>query len=107
MDAALQELVWERAVRRCEYCRMLQDHDDTLFQIDHIIAVCHGGPTRPGNLALACFLCNSFKGPNLSGVDPTTRRIVPLYNPRRHKWARHFRWNGGELIGSTPQGRAT
>jgi hypothetical protein len=55
----------------------------------------------------ACSFCNSFKGPNLSGVDPATRRIVPLYNPRRHKWARHFRWNGGQLIGSTPQGRAT
>jgi hypothetical protein len=56
MEAVLQELVWERAVRRCEYCRMFQDYDDTLFQIDHIVAVCHGGPTRSGNLALACFL---------------------------------------------------
>jgi hypothetical protein len=107
MDAALEQLVWARAGRRCEYCRMLQDHDPNPFQIDHVIAVSHGGPTRAGNLALACFLCNSFKGPNLAGVDPKTRRVTPLFNPRRHKWARHFRWRGAELVGLTPAGRAT
>jgi hypothetical protein len=57
--------------------------------------------------ALACFACNRHKGPNVAGVDPKTRRIVPLFNPRRHKWSRHFRWEGPVLIGRTPNGRAT
>jgi hypothetical protein len=107
MDRALEELGWQRAQRRCEYCRMSQEWDDLTFEIDHVIAVSHGGPTRSENLCLACFACNSFKGPNLAGIDSTTRKVVPLFNPRRHKWTRHFRWNGAVLVGRTPQGRAT
>jgi 5-methylcytosine-specific restriction endonuclease McrA len=86
---------------------MLQDHDPILFEIDHIIALSHGGPTRASNLALACFLCNSYKGTNVAGIDPETRRVTPLFHPRRHKWQRHFRWHGPELHGRTPIGRAT
>jgi len=81
--------------------------DFLTFEIDHVIAVSHGGPTRPANLALACWHDNSYKGANLSGVDPKTRRIVALFNPRRQKWARHFRWVGPVLVGRTPAGRAT
>jgi hypothetical protein len=36
-----------------------------------------------------------------------TKKIVPLFNPRRHKWSRHFRWDGPVLVGLTPSGRAT
>jgi hypothetical protein len=86
---------------------MAQEHDPTAHEIDHVIAVVHGGPTRASNLALACFLCNSYKGPNLAGIDPETKRITRLFHPRRHKWARHFRWNGPLLEGRTPIGRAT
>jgi hypothetical protein len=32
---------------------------------------------------------------------------MPLFNPRRQKWARHFRWRGAILVGRTPVGRAT
>jgi len=28
-----------------------------------------------------------------------------LFNPRRHKWSRHFRWEGAYLVGLTPMGR--
>ncbi len=107
MDRALRELVGRRAGGRCEYCHMPQEYDDTTFEIDHIIAESHGGPTRAENLCLACFSCNSFKGPNLSGRDPKTRKTVPLFHPRRHRWPRHFRWNGPRLVGRTPTGRAT
>jgi hypothetical protein len=86
---------------------MFQGHDSIPFEIDHIIPESHGGPTRAGNLALACFLCNSYKGPNLSGIDPKTRRIAQLFHPRRHKWKEHFRWLGPKLIGKTATGRAT
>jgi hypothetical protein len=107
MDRALEQLVWDRAGSRCEYCRLAQEHDATSFEIDHIIAVVHGGPTRAGNLALACFLDNSYKGPNLAGMDPETKRVTPLFHPRRHKWGRHFVWHGPVLRGRTPIGRAT
>jgi hypothetical protein len=40
-------------------------------------------------------------------VDPDTKKIVPLFNPRRHMWLRHFRWDGPLLAGLTPAGRAT
>jgi 5-methylcytosine-specific restriction endonuclease McrA len=107
MDAALKRQVWQRAGHCCEYCRMPQEYDDTPFEIDHIIARKHGGPTVAGNLALSCFFCNSFKGSNLGGLDPQTRKLTPLFNPRRHTWTRHFRWQGPYLIGRTPLGRVT
>ena len=107
MDRALEELIWERAGHRCEYCQMPQEYERTTFEIDHVIAQSHGGPTRASNLCLACFSCNSFKGTNLSGIDPKTKKVVKLFNPRRHKWRRHFRWGGPVLIGRTPTGRAT
>ncbi|MBY0524293.1 MAG: HNH endonuclease [Gemmataceae bacterium] len=107
MDRALSNLVWQRAASCCEYCRMPQTYDDGTFEIDHIVAVSHGGITEARNLCLACFSCNSFKGPNLSGRDSKTRKTFRLFNPRRHRWDRHFRWDGPRLIGRTPMGRAT
>ena len=71
------------------------------------IAVNHDGPTVAGNLALSCFHDNSHKGSNLAGRDPKTRKLTPLFNPRRHKWERHFRWRGAYLIGRTPVGCVT
>jgi len=46
----------------------------------------HGGTDDPGNLALACHRCNLRKGPNLTGIDPITGEIVPLFDPRRDRW---------------------
>lgn len=107
MERDLEDLVWQRARDRCEYCRILQATDRLPFQIDHIIARKHRGLTRANNLCLSCFACNNHKGPNVAGVDPKTNKVVPLFNPRRHKWHTHFRWNGPILIGRTPIGRAT
>ncbi|MBV9123403.1 MAG: HNH endonuclease [Planctomycetes bacterium] len=107
MEQALEELVWERAGHRCEYCHMPEEFELTTFEIDHVIAISHGGLTRAANLCFACFSCNSFKGTNLAGIDPKTKKVVPLFNPRRHSWRRHFRWDGPVLIGRTPYGRAT
>jgi len=107
MDAALIRLVRQRARGRCEYCQMPQAADDATFEIDHIVARKHGGPTAAGNLCLSCFYCNSFKGSDLSGLDPKTRKLTPLFHPRRHKWMTHFRWQGPYLIGRTPIGRVT
>jgi hypothetical protein len=107
MERALLELIWRRAEGRCEYCQTSQTHDRLPFEIDHIVARKHGGLTRPGNLCLACFACNNHKGSNISGVDGKSGAIVPLFNPRRHRWRRHFRWAGPVLVGRTSTGRAT
>lgn len=81
--------------------------DFSPFEIDHIIAEQHGGPTVASNLALICYACNHYKGPNLGGIDPQTRKKAWLFHPRRQKWQRHFRWNDAVLEGRTPIGRAT
>src|SRR5215475_4919031 len=74
MERALEKLVWRRAGRRCEYCQVAQEHDPLPFEIDHVIAKKHRGPTRASNLCLACFACNNHKGPNVAGVDPKRKR---------------------------------
>jgi hypothetical protein len=107
MDRVLEELVWRRAQSRCEYCQMSQEYDGFRHEIDHVVARKHGGPTAAGNLALACFPCNNYKGPNLAGIDPVTRKLTKLFNPRRHKWKHHFRWDGPYLVGKTAVGRVT
>src|SRR5207237_6053077 len=92
---------------RCEYCHVPDSADALPFHIDHIIAQQHGGKTVATNVCCACYSCNLSKGPNLSGRDDVTGRIVRLFNPRRQKWHLHFRWNGAKLVGKTPIGRAT
>ena len=77
------------------------------FQVDHVVARKHHGGNLPENLACACLYCNSYKGPNLSGIDSVTRQIVPLFNPRESEWSEHFAWNRAWLNGLTPEGRAT
>jgi len=107
MERELKELVWERASDRCEYCQVAQKFDLLPFEIDHIIAQKHGGPTRPSNLCLVFFADNHHKGPCIAGRDTLTKKLVSLFNPRRHKWRRHFRWDGAFLVGLTPIGRVT
>jgi len=77
------------------------------LEFDHVIAQSHGGPTTADNLALACFYCNNHKGTNLAGIDPDSRKIVVLFNPRRQQWRRHFRYDGPVLIGRTAAGHTT
>jgi hypothetical protein len=103
----LDRRVRQRAGAFCEYCRLPQAFDPWAFHVDHIRAEQHGGKARISNLALACSRCNRNKGPNISGVDNRTNDIVRLFNPRRDRWAEHFRWRGPQLIGLTPIGRAT
>jgi hypothetical protein len=77
------------------------------FHVGHIVAIQHGGPTAPENLALACGRCNRSKGPNIAGRDRETGEIVQLFHPRRDRWSDHFEWNGPDLIGKTKVGRVT
>lgn len=109
MKASLIEFVWDRAGRKCEYCRFPTEFAWLPFQIDHIIAEKHGGATTAANLALSCYYCNSFKGPNIAGIDPSgdPETAIQLYHPRKEQWALHFNWAGPMLVGVTPNARAT
>lgn len=107
MDAATRDLVRRRAGDRCEYCFLRQEHSDLTHHVEHIVAKQHGGSDDPENLALACQRCNLHKGPNLTGMNPETGEIVPLYHPRRDQWAEHFAFRGVLIEGLTPVGRVT
>jgi hypothetical protein len=45
MERSLQKLIWQRAGNRCEYCQVPQERDRLPFEIDHIVAENHEGPT--------------------------------------------------------------
>lgn len=108
MDAALREAVRVRAGDRCEYCLVRQEHVPfARLQIEHVRPKKHGGDDSLENLALACNRCNFSKGPNLSGIDPETRSVALLFNPREQRWQDHFVYRGALIEGLTPTGRAT
>jgi hypothetical protein len=108
MDAALRHLVRQRAGERCEYCRLLQQHDRFhTFHVEHIVARQHRGGDMAENLALACNQCNLHKGTNLSSVDLHTGEVVRLFHPRRDRWQDHFELQGFYIVGKTEIGRTT
>jgi hypothetical protein len=108
IGAAVRRSVRERAGNRCEYCQTRQEDEPFVsYQIEHIIAIQHGGTDYEDNLALACSHCNLHKGPNLSGVDPETGRVETLFHPRRQSWADHFEVRGALIEGKTACARAT
>src|SRR2546423_960867 len=99
MDAKTRALVRARADDRCEYCYIRQEDDAVYrFHIEHVIARQHEGGDAAENLALACYFCNLHKGTNLSAIDPETKALVSLFNPRAHLWSEHFELNG-PLVG--------
>jgi hypothetical protein len=80
---------------------------DFTFHIEHVIAKQHGGADSAENSALCCPKCNRKKGPNLSGLDPTSGALTPLFNPRKHVWSEHFRWQDALIVGTSSIGRTT
>lgn len=107
MDSVKNTRIRQRADNRCEYCLLPQSAVESRLQIEHIVARQHGGGDTEDNLCLACDRCNLYKGPNLTSIDPVTREIVRLFDPRRDNWSVHFRTSGAMIEGRTPTGRAT
>jgi hypothetical protein len=97
----------QRAGGFCEYCRLPESISHLPFPLDHIVARQHGGRSTEDNLALSCPECNFHKGPNLTGIDPKTKIMTRLFNPRIDNWNKHFRWDGAILVGRTAIGRTT
>lgn len=101
--------VTNRAFGCCEYCMSQEKYASQSFSIEHIIPLISGGDWDAKNLALACQGCNNFKYDKSEAIDPETKTVVSLFNPRQHKWYEHFQWNEHftVIIGITPIGRAT
>jgi hypothetical protein len=107
VSTALRQLVVERCVGRCKYCLISNDVVLVPHEVDHIIALKHGGLTEPDNLALSCTLCNKHKGSDLASLDPDTGSVVALFHPRHDKWTEHFETDDGQIIPLTAAGRVT
>jgi hypothetical protein len=107
LSASLRQLVTQRAKGACEYCLIHQTFSIYSHEVDHVIALKHGGQSNEENLVLACLPCNRYKGSDLTSIDPLTGEITPLFNPRIQIWSEHFRLKGGSIVGLTTIGRTT
>lgn len=105
MNAAVRNLVKERAGYRCEYCRLHRDYDPQTFHVEHIVPKKHRGASSIDNLCLSCGECNQFKGTDFAGL--LGEAAIRLFNPRRQLWTDHFRIDDGKIIGITECGRVT
>lgn len=105
----LRRRVATQGRHRCGYCLSSEGIVGMRMTIDHLIPVSLGGATEEENLWLACSACNGRKGNRISGRDPETGAVAPLFNPRTQRWDRHFEWseNGTRVLGRTSIGRAT
>ena len=105
----LRRQVSEQARGLCEYCCCPADFTNASFHCEHIRPRNAGGRTTLDNLAWAWAWCNSHKYTKTHAQDPHTGQRVPLFNPRRQRWSRHFAWSADfmYIIGRTRTGRAT
>ncbi len=105
----MRRIVRSRAANRCEYCRSPEEFSASVFSVEHILPRSAGGADAQDNLALCCQECNNRKYTHTSAIDPLSGETVPLFHPRRDRWAEHFAWAEGfaVMIGLTRTGRAT
>ena len=103
----LRTEVAQRAGQRCEYCLLGEDDAGFPHQVDHILSRKHGGSSTSENLAYACVVCNRHKGSDVASIDPVIGEVVLLFDPRRDRWADHFRFNGALIEPISSVGRAT
>ncbi len=106
ISTALRARVRDRAKGRCEYCLVPEGVTLIEHELDHIIAVKHGGHAVSENLVLCCTLCNKHKGSDIPSIDPETGTMEGLFHPRRDHWKEHFDLQDGLISGRTAVGRA-
>ncbi|MEA5597377.1 HNH endonuclease signature motif containing protein [Rivularia sp. UHCC 0363] len=104
---ALRQQIEQRANSCCEYCLLPAAVSFYVHEVDHVIALKHGGQTSSDNLAYACWRCNRHKGTDLGSFDPQTQEFAFLFNPRLQIWSEHFAIENEQILGQTPSGRAT
>lgn len=107
ISVELRQLVAERASHRCEYCLLPEKASLHKHEPDHIVPRQHGGESKDDNLALSCWRCNRYKGPNIGSYDPETGELTPFFNPRKQSWLDHFKFEGAEIQPLTAVARVT
>jgi hypothetical protein len=107
IPTSLRRMIFDQADRCCEYCLQPEIFAFCPHEIDHVIAEKHEGLTIAENLALACKLCNTFKGSDIASIDPLTGEITALYNPRTDVWREHFRLEEAVFMPLTAKARTT
>ena len=102
-------LVSRRAQHRCEYCHAPEAVFNFPFEVEHVLPSSRQGLDIESNLALSCRVCNLRKSDLVQARDPETETVVPLFNPREHRWESPFRVDADACViqGLTPAGRAT
>ncbi len=103
----LRQQVYDLAQGYCEYCLISEKVVFFVHQVDHIIAEKHGGLTDITNLALACIICNKYKGSDIASIDVESDDVVRLYHPRRDNWHEHFLLSAAKIMPLTAMGRVT
>ncbi len=109
LSPSLTAKIRRQAQFRCGYCLSSEILLGASMEIEHLIPLAIGGTNSEENLWLACRRCNGFKGVQTEAVDPATKQLTTLFNPRAQYWQEHFQWNedGSLIVGLTPCGRAT
>jgi hypothetical protein len=109
ISAKKREAVEKRAKNLCEYYLCPQNHSPQRFSVEHVLAKVKKGSDDLENLALACQTCNNHKYTKTEAIDPFSKEMALLYNPRKDIWEEHFIWSAdfSEIIGVSPTGRAT
>jgi hypothetical protein len=103
----IRRQVADRASRQCEYCLISEEDSGFHHQVDHIVSRKHGGASSLENLALACVLCNRYKGTDIASIDSETGSVSLLLNPRQDRWGDHFHCENGRIVATSPVGRVT
>ncbi len=109
VPVAIQRVVVERAKGYCEYCLLPVAFSPASFNFEYIIPVVKQGETTLSNLAFSCGGCSAHKKDKVEALDPLTRQLSPLFNPRTAIWSDNFQWNDddSQIVGTSPAGRAT
>lgn len=109
VPSALRRVVAARDYFRCAYCQTSEENCGLAMHLDHIVPEVAGSVTEEGNLCLACFSCNVYKGGQQNAVDPQTGEPAALFHPVRQGWEEHFGWSEDctHIVGKTAIGRTT
>jgi hypothetical protein len=105
---AIRDQVFKRDLGACQYCRLVQIGQSSVFHINHIIPKSKGGLTVESNLALQCPYCSLSKSNRLVFTDPHSNELVTLFHPLQQRWSEHFAIEeNGVCRGLSAVGRAT
>jgi len=109
ISVELRKQLYADAGRHCGYCLSPERLTGMPLEVEHLWPVSAGGLTIRDNLWLSCHRCNLHKGDRTQALDPQSKQMVALFNPRLQNWFDHFNWSpdGTLILGQTEVGRAT